>query len=195
MKKIVLLITALLILTGCGNKLSNSGTQTTPASTEQTTNTTTAPATEQTPEKSSVVRKELPVQSTSKAQGMTEVNYYDGRLLTNTSMETVTLYTSAQKQNGKFQWDDSATWVLELTSDTDAIYTLYEGRVSLGNIYFDIAEIGENKYILLRELSTGTMNTTAFLIKDGKLYETNEIDFNNLDNVYINLIHTSTPSY
>lgn len=52
----------------------------------------------------------------------------------------VTLASEAQRDSdGIIMWDDSQRWVLEVLTGED-IYTLFDGRVSLGNVYFDVIE-------------------------------------------------------
>lgn len=181
MKKIFILI-LILLLAACGN---------TPMPTP--TPTPTVPA--ETPQPEGPEKTEIPSVTELISDGLTLVSSVDCSLISDKTFETVSLYTSAAKENGRFVWDDHARWVLEITSDTGNIYTLYDTEVSNGSIYFDIIEVESQKFILLRNISTAANYTKAFTFEDGKLYETNEPDLNELKNTTVNLIFTSIPKY
>ena len=53
--------------------------------------------------------------------------------------DTVTLYTSAESEDGEIIWDDSQKWVLEIY-DGSTYYTLMNQSVSNGNVYFDVVQ-------------------------------------------------------
>lgn len=126
---------------------------------------------------------------------LTLVATVDAALKTDEAMDTVSLYTSAKKSGGKFQWDDHAKWVMELVTEQGEIYELYNTTVSNGSIYFDVVEIEGKKYILLKNISTAADYTRVFTFKDQKLYETDELNLNEMKDKVINLIYTSIPKY
>lgn len=181
MKKIFILLIVLL-LTACGNTSVSAPSPTPSASVE-------------TPQPQEPEKVEIPPVTELFSEGLTPVSTVDCSLISDETFETVALYTSAPKENGRFVWDDHARWVLEITSDTGNIYTLYDTEVSNGSIYFDIIEIDSQKFILLRNISTAANYTKAFTFEDGKLYETDEPDLNELKNTTVNLIFTSVPKY
>ncbi len=180
MKKLFIL-TLILLITACGNV---------PAPTPSPS-TTEAPT--ETPQ--IVEKTEIPAVTELVSDGLTPVSSVDCSLISDQTFETVTLYTSATKENGRFVWDDHARWVLEITSDTGDIFTLYDTEVSNGSIYFDIVEVDLKKFILLRNISTAANYTKAFTFENGKLYETKEPDMNEMKNTDVNLIFTSVPKY
>lgn len=184
MKKIFILLTAAVMLTACGNS-----SQISPSATPQ------PPQITQTPEPEAIVKTEVPPVAAASTEGLTAVSSVDCSLISDDTFETVTLYTSAEKENGRFVWDDHARWVLEITSDTGSAFTLYDTEVSNGSIYFDIVEVSNKTFVLLRNISTAANYTKAFTFEDSKLYETNELDLNEMKNIPINLIFTSTPNY
>lgn len=180
MKKIFV-FALIALLTACGN---------TPTPTQQPT---LAPT--EVPQIQNTKKIEIPAVTELVSDGLTQVSSVDCSLISKDTFETVTLYTSAQKENGRFVWDDHARWVLEITSDTGNIFTLYDTEVSNGSIYFDIVEIDSKKFVLLRNISTAADYTKAFTFEDGKLYETEEPDMNEMKNADVNLIFTSVPKY
>ncbi|MBP3361876.1 MAG: membrane lipoprotein lipid attachment site-containing protein [Clostridia bacterium] len=189
MKKILTLITAVLILSSCTAQ----PPEKTPATTSQAPVSTTAPAKTEAAKKVSFT----PVESgtESKADTMTEAASVDTELLSEEDMDTITLYTSAKKENGKFVRDDSEEWLLEIEGADGKYYTLFDERVSNGNIYFDVAEVGEKKYILLHNISTAADYIKVFCVNDKAVCETNELDLNSMQTEAINLIYTSIPNY
>ena len=138
---------------------------------------------------------EIPPVQTTASEGLNKVTETQCSLISDSSTETVTLYTSAPKENGRFEWDDHARWLLEIASENGDVYTVLDSSFSNGSIYFDILEIDSNKYIFVRNISTASDSTTVFTFKDGKLTETNEIDLNGMKDKAVNLIFTSTPNY
>lgn len=53
--------------------------------------------------------------------------------------DTITLYTSAEKDDKGFLWDDSQKWVLEIADKDGGYYTLYDQLVSNGMVYYDVS--------------------------------------------------------
>ena len=179
MKKICLLFLLSFMLTACSNSV------------VETTATTTS-----TPTETTVTQKiYITPQNVFVTEGLNLVKTVDCSLLTSSSMDTVNLYTSSAKENGKFLWDDHARWILEVFAETGEHYILYDLEVSNGSIYFDILEIDEKPYIFLRNISTASDYTKIFAFEDGKIYETDEINLNDLTDKVINLIYTSVPNY
>lgn len=179
MKKLILLIGIVIMLSACSNEVVPTIATTTPSPTE---NITTA-------------KTEITPQPVFVADGLNLVKTVDCSLLSSSSMDTVNLYTTSSKENGKFLWDDHARWILEVFAETGEHFILYDLEVSNGSIYFDVLEIDEKPYIFLRNISTASDYTKVFSFENGKVYETDEIDLNNLTDEVINLIYTSVPNY
>ena len=179
MKKLFLLLVFVIMLTACSNNAVETTVTCTPSPTESIT----------------VEKDEVMPQNIFVADGLNLVKSTDCSLLTDSSMDTVNLYTSSSKENGKFLWDDHARWILEVFAETGEHYILYDLEVSNGSIYFDVLEIDEKPYIFLRNISTASDYTKVFSFEDGKAFETNEIDLNDLTDKVINLIYTSVPNY
>ena len=192
-KKFILLSVFTVLLTSCAN---TAQTQLPPATTAPSNiaaeKETAAPPT-LIPEKEPEYVPVAPFDVTSSAS-MTKVKSYSGSILSEEGDE-LTLYTSAFKENGKFVWDDSADWLLELKSSDGSYYVLYSGMVSNGNVYFDVVSFDEKNYILVREISTAADYTKVFCVKDGEICETTELDLNTLSQKDTNLLYSSVPFY
>jgi hypothetical protein len=135
----------------------------------------------------------IPFSGESKSEGMTEVKSVPCDLFGGN--DKITLYTSASKEEGEFVWDDGVEFLLEVKNYDGDIYTLFDGRVSLGGVYFDVVMFDENTYVIVRNISTASDYSEVFTVKDGELYKTDEIDLNNTKEYDTNLIYTSVPEY
>lgn len=129
------------------------------------------------------------------AEGMNEVKNYSGFISSEDNEDEITLYTDADKEDGRFMWDDGREFLLEIKNADNEYYTLFDGRVSLGYIYFDVADIDGKMYILVKNISTASLDTDVFTVENGVWYETNELDLNDLKNSDINLLYSSAPGY
>lgn len=71
---------------------------------------------------------------------------------------TITLYTSAQKEDGEILWDDSQKWLVEVSDGNGGYYTLYDQYVTNGSVYYDISEkeSGEKLINVYTMTSAGT---------------------------------------
>lgn len=167
------------MLTACGNNVVETTATTTPTPTEVT----------------EIKKTEIIPQNIFVAEGLNLVKTVDCSLMNSSSMDTVNLYTSSTKENGKFLWDDHSRWILEVFAETGEHYILYDLEVSNGSIYFDILEIDEKPYLFLRNISTASDYTKIFTFEENKIYETDEINLNDLTDKVINLIYTSVPNY
>ena len=157
---------------------------------------TPSPAPEPTETESiSYTKEQINPEAVFVADKLSLVKTVDCSLLSSSSMDTVNLYTSSEKENGKFLWDDHARWLLEVYAETGEHYILYDLEVSNGSIYFDVLEIDEKPYIFIRNISTASDYTKVFSFEDGKVFETKEINLNEMTDKVINLIYTSVPNY
>lgn len=133
--------------------------------------------------------------NSSRSGEMTKLKETDAFLLSDDEADTLSLYTSVQKDDdGKTDFDDSNEFLLELCSGKK-YYTLFDGRISNGQVYFDIVEYDEKPYILTKVVSTAGDYTEVFCIKDNSVFKTDELDLNDLKDKNTNLIYTSTPEY
>ncbi len=144
--------------------------------------------------KTNILTKVKKNDSTS-AEGMNEVKNYSGFISSEDNEDEIILYTDADKENGRFMWDDGREFLLEIKNADNEYYTLFDGRVSMGYIYFDVADIDGKMYILVKNISTASLDTDVFTVKDGVWYETNELDLNDLKNSDINVFYSSAPGY
>ncbi len=106
---------------------------------------------------------------------------------------TVRLAADAEKSGDDIMWDDSHNWVLEVET-RDGIYRLFEQRVSLGQVYFDIMERYDEDgnavpVILLHIDSSAEISTTEYTYDGG--FEEKEV----YREAGINRIYSSVPEY
>lgn len=189
MKKIFILTAAVLMITSCTSQMPERAQVTQPPVSAGTA----APVQTEISEKTSFTP--VPSGPESKAEALTEVDSVDTELLSEDDLDEITLYTSAKKENGKFVWDDSQEWMLEIKGTDGKYYTLFDERVSTGNIYFDVAEVDGKKYILLHNVSTAADYIKVFCVNDNDVCATNELDLNSMQTEAVNLIYTSIPFY
>ncbi|WP_353096158.1 hypothetical protein [Tissierella praeacuta] len=81
--------------------------------------------------------------------------------------ETISIYTTAQKdEKGNIAWDDGQNWTL-LVEDTDKDYILFNDYVQLGNIQFYVYTVEDEFYISTIQTGTANLKLTEYkFIKD-----------------------------
>lgn len=72
---------------------------------------------------------------------------------------TLTLYTSAEKDEKGFLWDDSQKWVLEYDNGNGGYYTLYDQLITNGRVYYDVASRDSGKIIITVYTASGSGTT------------------------------------
>ena len=72
---------------------------------------------------------------------------------------TLTLYTSAQKDDKGYVWDDSQKWVLEYIDADGGYYTLYDQLVTNGMVYYDVASRDSGRIVINVYTSSGAGTT------------------------------------
>lgn len=104
---------------------------------------------------------------------------------------SLTLYTSAQKDEEGFLWDDTQKWVLEVSGGDGGYYTLFDQSITNGSVYFDVLET-ENGTKTINVYVFGGTGTTI------KKYTRTENGFSEM-NVYetgnVNKVFTTIPMY
>lgn len=80
--------------------------------------------------------------------------------------DTVTLAVSAESEKGKILWEDLHDWLLNVNiSGKD--YVLYDGKVSLGNVYYNVFERTDGDVVIsVTEESTATYSVTEYTYTD-----------------------------
>lgn len=103
---------------------------------------------------------------------------------------TLRLYTSAEKDDKGFIWDDSQKWVLEFEKD-GGYYTLYDQLVSNGMVYYDAAA-RENGEIIITVYTITSAGTTVM-----QYTETDDgfVERNVYNSGAVNKIFSSVPDY
>lgn len=153
-------------------------------------------ASEQAPEPTEFKYIEAPITRESASEGMTKLKQTDCFFLSENDADTLTLYTSSQRdESGALMADDSADYLLELSTPDGDIYTLFDASVSNGAVYFDVVEYDEVPYIIVRNISSAGDYSEVFCVRDKSVFKTNSLDLNTLKEKYTNLIYSSVPSY
>ena len=107
------------------------------------------------------------------------------------SGETLTLYTSAEKDGDEFLWDDSNKWVLELSDGKGGYYTLYDQRVTNGSVYFDVVERDNgDKLVYLYTITGAGVSVNQYTRTDTGFTEKNVFNSG-----AVNRTFTSVPQY
>ncbi len=75
----------------------------------------------------------------------TTLNSFEGDLLNNGKSAKVTLYTSAETDDGEVLWDDGQSWVVEISDENGGHYTLLEKYIKNGNVYFEVNALDNGK--------------------------------------------------
>ncbi len=107
---------------------------------------------------------------------------------------TVRLAADAERSGDDIMWDDSHNWALEVET-TDGLYTLFDERVSLGQVYFDIIERydedGNAIPVILLHIDSSAEISTMEYTYDGDGFVEKEI----YSEAGINRIYSSVPEY
>lgn len=72
---------------------------------------------------------------------------------------TLALYTSAEKDEKGYLWDDSQKWVLEYDDGNGGYYTLYDQYVTNGMVYYDVASRDSGKIVITVYTASGSGTT------------------------------------
>ncbi len=85
----------------------------------------------------------------------------------------IRLAVSAEKENGEIMWDDLHDWLLTV-SIGDEDYVLYDGRVALGSVYYNVFERTNGEIVIsVTEESTAKYSVTEF-VYTGKGFQRSE---------------------
>lgn len=108
--------------------------------------------------------------------------------------EEIELYTAAGRlENGDMLWDDGQKWLLAAV-DENKFYTLYSGYVQLGEVYFTLSTIGEEKIpnvtMILPNHCGIVIYKCAYNVEED-LFQLKTVYESSVENVYF----TSIPSY
>lgn len=72
---------------------------------------------------------------------------------------TLALYTSAEKDEKGYLWDDSQKWVLEYDDGNGGYYTLYDQNVTNGMVYYDVSSRDSGKIVITVYTASGSGTT------------------------------------
>lgn len=118
------------------------------------------------------------------------IDIYEWDINSDGKEDTISLYTSAEKEGDEILWDDSQKWVLEVKTD-EGYYILLNQNISNGRVYFDFDEVEDGSYVITLYISSTlgmnikqyTYNKTGFV--ETQIYQSNSI----------NNLHSGIPTY
>lgn len=187
MKKIFKILPLILLLASCGTKETSAPIHT-------------PPPTEVAPEISQPKQmEEITLSQKSAGGGLNEIKSCEYDFNNDGKSDFVRLLVDAEvSETGEIYWDDFHKWVLEVQITNGGYYTLFDGSVSLGQLYFEVSDI-YNKDIVpvittyLTTSSSLEINQFAF-IKDEfqvtRIYSSEDVSESG-----INRIYSSIPVY
>lgn len=73
-------------------------------------------------------------------EGWTLIKSYEGSLTDSETSSVVSVYTSAQTEDGEIIWDDSQQWAVEVYDKNGGYYVLMDKYISNGSVYFEVTE-------------------------------------------------------
>lgn len=115
------------------------------------------------------------------------VGEYEGSILSDSSDDSVSLYVDAEYDDeNRLVKNDMNRWVLSVRSgDTGEYYTLFDEKVSLGDVYFQLADFFEEgtpySKIILYKNSSAELLVRSYRFEEGKgfaeenLYNSSEV--------------------
>lgn len=195
-------VAAMLMLSGCNNSVTTSGTNvqtpeaTTVAETQKADEATKAPETDK-EEKSD--KEIIPAGESNSKDGFVKTfsNAYD--VTGDGIKDNISLYVKAESdQDGTLLTEDSHEWFLEV-SDGVSTYTLYKGKISLGNAYAEISEYYEGEKAvpvisLIRSSQMGLSVTNYVYNNEKKGFEKDDVfTTDKLSSDGVNKIASSLP--
>ena len=104
----------------------------------------------------------------------TKVSEYTVDLDSDNVEETIELYTSAERYKGKMMWDDGQKWLL-VVKDDKKFYTLFSEYVQLGQVYFSVYFLGENRIPMINVFVSSGKLTNYVFDKDKQGYRENSL--------------------
>ncbi len=105
--------------------------------------------------------------------------------------DLITLYTSAESDDKGILWDDSQSWILEVSDGESGYYTILNTQISNGSVYYEVSELsgGERSIIVYITSGAGT-DITQYVFGRSGFEETNVYSADG-----INRVHSSIPWY
>ena len=136
-------------------------------------------------------------------EGFTPMGRYEFDVDGDGNQDTVTLYTSAQRDmKGDMMWDDSQTWVLQADCGENSVYDLYNNRIG-GMVYMNVADYynsGEEEKVITLIISSNTFHEIREYRYDDTLDgacfgETTVFTTDDIANEGIGNLYSSIPDY
>ncbi len=131
--------------------------------------------------------------------GWEPMGKYECDVLNNSKQQTITLYTSAQRdKKGDMMWDDTQEWLLKVETE-DGEYDLYSERIH-GSAYMGVYDYygdeDEEKVITLYiETNSGNRITNYVFNDEGNFEESVVYSDNDYATHGTSMLYTSIPEY
>ncbi|MCC8169192.1 MAG: hypothetical protein LIO59_02250 [Oscillospiraceae bacterium] len=121
----------------------------------------------------------------------TTIGEYDCDLFGNGENATISLYTSAQTEDGEIIWDDSQNWAVEISDGEGGYYDLLDKYISNGTVYFEVNELEDGENAVTVFVKTGSsFEAKQYTYSDGGFVETTLYNSGS-----INTMYSSLPDY
>lgn len=90
------------------------------------------------------------------AENWTLIKSYEGSLMNDETSSVVSVYTSAQTEDGEIIWDDGQQWAVEVYDKNGGYYVLMDKYINNGSVYFEVTEIdGETSITVFQSTGAG----------------------------------------
>lgn len=131
--------------------------------------------------------------------GWEPMGKYECDVLNNSKQQTITLYTSAQRdKKGDMMWDDTQQWVLKVETE-DGEYDLYSERIhgyAYMGVYDYYGDEDEDKVITLyAETNSGNRIINYVFNEEGQFEERLVYSDNDYATSGTSMLYTSIPEY
>lgn len=105
------------------------------------------------------------------SEGWTLVKSYEGELIDG-DKSNVSVYTSAQTEDGEIIWDDGQQWAVEVRDGSGGYYVLMDRYINNGSVYFEVLDIDGAKVINIYTKTTAGTDIKQYTYSGGGFTET-----------------------
>lgn len=187
MKKLFKILPLMLLLVSCGTRQTSAPVHT-------------PPPTESIPEVSTPKKMEAVTMSQKSAGGdLTEIKSCEYDFDLDGKSDFVRLFVDADvSESGEIYWDDFHEWVLEVQMSSGGFYTLFDGAVSLGQLYFEVCDVYNTDVVpvITTYLTTSSsLDIKQFAFVKEEFQVTQIYSSEDVSTSGINRIYSSIPTY
>lgn len=187
MAKILITLSLILLISGCGTKPASGPVSTPEPSGDTILNT------------DNTTKTIALSKSSKKTDDFSEIRSSEYDFDADGESDTITLYSNAQADpSGKIMWDDFHQWLLEVELSSGGFYTLFDSPISTGQLYFEVSEIYNDEVLpsVVTFLTTGSsLDINSFIFDGESFIQTTVYSTENISTGGINRIYSSIPLY